>query len=962
LGEKNDTLAAQPTGGSIGKWGAFTYMATSSEFFFKAKKVSDGATVNVTPRSAELNFHKLYYKYSNADDYRLNYGISGVDYGLAGGYNSGVPFDTLTHETWIDEPGWFQTTSFDYLDSQIFGIRDKVGIDGKRNGNKCSISSTSATINAAGNPIPINENPSSRNSAHTGTFFGCVFPAGYDGTNVYDQADEVRSWKVRSAAGGTSDPNKYFTIIDINKNPFDYNIADSRNNSNAKCNATNAGNVFNPPADGNKWARGSDNADASLFYLGLNDGRKTIPADVMLNASPYGKNGSPIKPIGLFNEINKNTAKTPQDIINLVTGGVWLNKAPIETTSPANPYDSAFDFPPMKSDNLMFRPLKLEGYLQFGLPEIARYKYGTERDVALVPTLVNVQQSIGGFYAEAARTQVDKTFPISYYAPMREQSNCSSNRIGEAAGGALKWGGWVKVSDDAGVPIKTKYGKRLHKAGYWNTSNGGGMNWTTKPDMADAYKTISDWDGAAAFGVITTSNKVKANNKIEFTTSNFYGMSAAGGTPPTINSFTQLTNSSSQDQEKTWGVGNFTDSYKQEHIIDLSVRIYQGHDSSSTVYDPRYFAVHHFNPGVESIVNDTRLSLQENFGTLRDSNGSVLSIVKYNYQQASGVDVKVPSRYQKFTTETSGVQPDPTLFHENNKEYIPVQLPTGAFVFSDLTFTGNEVSPKIMPQKNWDVDKRRTGKLLPYKYEVLTLTIPANIKDEMPIIFKAGNGDLTVFEVKDKLIVTNRGINYQLGDIVGILELNIFLKVKKITAGGLIETLEVLDNGENLTLAFCMETSKTIKESNPDPKYKVTTLLRTGGSLGKDFEAYFVCAQVRAKAKCDPKPFLIKDTSRNEIVRIAANFAGPTHSTQDTSVRAEAESYINKPGGATFDLSVGNVKSADSTYDIFFHFHNDITMTWLACGNFSTGQPHGDTFNPTESEEQHVTIESIKLT
>ena len=920
---------------SVGKWGAFTYMATSSEFFFKAKKVSGGATVNVTPRSAELNFHKLYYKYSNDSDKALNYR---QNYEAAGGYDS-APFNTLAHEEWTDEPGWFQTTSFDYLDSQIFGIRSKAGVDGAKNDNACSISSTSATINAANQSIPIGQKPAGRNSAHTGTFFGCVFPAGYNGTEAYDQE---RTWKVGAASKGSVSTTDYFNINSDSTNPFDDNT--NRNKSNAKCNATEA-NPITPPEQGPLWSRGSTKLDASLFFLGINDGRKTIPADVMLNASPSGVYGSPIKPIRLFNFMNKDGPKTNPDIVNLVTGGVWLNKAPTTTETAANPNDSAFDFPPKQNDNLMFRPLKLEGYLQFGLPIIAGYKYGTEYEFAKNLTLANVQQTVGGFYAEAARTQTNYKFPISYYAPIREQNNCSYNRIG-AAGGALKWGGWVKDLDEAGVPIKASYGTRLHNAGYWNTNAGGGMNWTTKLPTDGVYAKKSNWEGAAAFGVITTSNKVKANNAIEFTTSNFYGMSAAGGTPP-FGPFTV------QDQEKTWGVSNFTNSYKQEHIIDLSVRIYHGHDSSSTVYDPRYFAVHHFNPGVEFLGNDERPTEQVVFTDLIDSNNNILPSVTYDYQQASGVDVKFPSRYaQEFHTE-------------DGSPYNAVTLENGTFVFSDGTrATGSNVlSAKIMSSQYWNVETKRTGKLLPYRYGFLTMTIPADVGDPLnnayDMISEQENLELYVSALKDRLIVKNFGTGYNVGDTVGINALNIVLKVTDINAANsAITNLEVVNNGENLPLSFCMPSTSTIKDLGTNLPFKVTTLL---SSAGKGFDAYFVCAQVRRKIKCDPKPFLIKQGG-NEIVRIAANFAGPTHSTQGGSTDAEAESYINKPGGAKFDLNVGNVKSPDSTYDIFFHFHNDITMTWLACGNTSTGQPHGDVFNPTESEEQHVTIESIKLT
>jgi hypothetical protein len=966
LGEPNAATTDVVTT-SVGKWGSFTYMATSSEFFFKGKKVNGNARVNVTPRSAELNFHKLYYKHRGGDDHPFNYGTTGIDYGTAGGYDSGVPFNTSTHEEWFDERGWFQTTSFDYLDSQIFGIRGKGGVGDKNNDDKCSISSTSATINAAGKSI-FNKDRSSRNSAHTGTFFGCVFPAGYDGTNVYDNA---RAWDVVSASKGSiSTQADYFdTSNPANISPFE-NIPE-RNTSNAKCDAT-FGNPLTPPQEGPRWSRGSDKPDASLFELGLNDGRKTIPADVMLNASPDGTYGSPIKPIGLFNEMNTAGVKSNAYIYDLVTGGAWLCKRPNTGPGTPNPNESAFDFKPRKNGNLMFRPLKLEAYLQFGLP--IGIKYGTEDTLAKNLFMSSVQKDVGGFYAEAARTQTNYKFPISYYAPEREQHNCSANRVVYEVGGPLKWGGWVP---NPSISPKPSYGGRLHEAGYWNTSSvGGGMNWTTKLTGAYEKSPQSNWEGAAAFGVITTSNKVKANESIKFTTQNLYGMSAAAGPAPRSTSFGDVLGIVlAQDQTKTWGVGNLVDSYKQAHIIDLSVRIYQGHDSSSTVYDPRYFAVHHFNPGVEFLdgvyrggaagsiqVNDLGLVdprnirnlLQEDFKNLKDSDGNILNSVKYNYQQASGVDIKIPSRYKDVHTEGSTCQ--------------PVTLNDETYIFSDATSEGAMKNPPIMLETYWNVDPRRTGKLLPYRYEMLTLTIPADIggyfsTSNNSMILKSQAALDRVLERKHCLIVEKSGTDYKKGDIVGISALNILLRVEEVHTDGGITKLKVINNGENLPLSFCMPNSKQI--GSLTPQHKVTTIALIAGSTGKDFDAYFVCSQVRKKIKCDPKPLIVKQNGSygDEIVRIAANKAGPTHKDTGGTAEAESESYIDEPYDVSFTLDDA-VKSADSTYDIFFHFHNDITMTWLACGAVQgeNGQPHGDSNNPTESIEQHITIESISLT
>jgi hypothetical protein len=250
------------------------------------------------------------------------------------------------------------------------------------------------------------------------------------------------------------------------------------------------------------------------------------------------------------------------------------------------------------------------------------------------------------------------------------------------------------------------------------------------------------------------------------------------------------------------------------------------------------------------------------------------------------------------------------------------------------------------------------------------MTIPIDTSLAYVLISnESTNLDQTALSLRDRLIVKNFGLGYKKGDIVGITELDILLEVVTTDpSNGEITGLKVKNAGENLPSSFGMPL-----KSNGDfsliedlkgltPKYKVKTIALIAGSTGKDFDAYFVCAMLKEKIKCDPKPFLIKKDGA-EIVRIAVDESGPSVSTPSFTKDAEGASYVNKTKEVIFNLDgIDNIKSADSTYDIFFHFHNDITMTWLACGSSANGKPHGDFYNPTESIEQHITIESISLT
>lgn len=944
LGEDNlDQQEVVPV--DIGKWGSFSYLMTSSQFFFKARKSSDNSHVSVTPRSAELNFHKRFYRSYNflSEEFLLNgllasYGPSGnesLNIKPIGGYNFSQPFDTSTHEIWYDEPGWLQTTSFDFLDKQIFGIRD----------GACSISSTSATLNAAGNVIPFDNNEYPfRNSAHTGTFFGCVFPNGYLGTDIYDPI--FRTWSVIPAASGQiseTEIAKYLSRTDTRiDNPFEND--QSRNVSNAKCIST----LRDPLApianiEENLWERGNTSKDANMFQIDAAGFRKTIPADVMLNASPSGKNGSPIKPLTNFTPVfSKNGSffnNSNGEVAKLLECGIWLSRQ--DDGQPIDFTKSAFDFEPVKRDALMFRPLKLESYLQFGNPN-----FTTTNDAQNL-TLDFCRKDIKGFYAEARRTTTDSSLPVSDKVFNRERNNTIANIAGHETGNlleVLKWGIWT-----SGKPFYN----RLHRFNYWDTDYGrGALAWVNIPPISDNAYVIDEnanWNGAGAFGVITTSNKVRANSRIEFTTKNLYGMSPAAHGRFSLAGYDY--------QDRTWGVGNFIESYKQENIADLSVRIYQGHPEHLTLYDPRYFAVHHFNEGV-AFLNDkyygnqtipvntlgqqytmVRNALKEPFKTLRNQNGVLLTNVNYIYPQASGVDVKVPSRY--------AVQ-----FHEENNDYKPQALSIGDKLFVDATQDSNgNLLPPLMSEKYWQVNTKRTGKLLPYKYTIPTFSIPQNFTT---LVTEESVKGQTVLDNADKLIVKSYGKNHKKGDAIGILDYGVILVVDN---DQLAEndpfTLSIERAGSGIPLDFVRSTTDKIGDFSS--KFTLQTL--TG--QGEGFEAYFVCSQLINTITCDPKPFLIKRDG-NEINRIAANVSGPRNATTGYNAAAEGESYVADTETTAFDIPT-ILRSEDSTYDVFFHFHNDISMTWLSCGSIDRGLPFGDFNNVTESTEQYISIEGINL-
>lgn len=994
---------APPVAVGIGKWGPFTYTMTSSQFFFKGIPSDENTQgyVDVTPRDAELGFHVNYYlsaktdpKGQGAEDADLNlyrkYDIPGDEAtGRTpnGGYNFANPFNTENYERWGDVPAYFQQTSFDYLDSQVFGIRGKAGENIKANPDLCSIASTSATVNSAGQPIPFeaSEYPS-RNSANCGAFFGCVFPNGYQGTEEYDND---RNFVVAGTSNNISNypASNYLTTSEKPGNkPFDPgNGLSDRNDANAATQAQ-VNDAFKPyDVEENSWSRGTYDHQANIFYMGANNRRKSMPADVMLNASPDGKNGSPIKPIGIFNDIyptgtgapNFDLAKSAGEKIN---AGVWLYRIPDTGDEDVN--DSAFDFQPVTRSNIMFRPLKLEAYLGMGRLSDPYTQVNAPMDVEQwvknqsIPNFGLARTSPYTIFTEIATSTVSKTLPISAFASDREFENAKHNFAGYERGnayknGPLKWGAWT---------LHKKNYSRLHEYSYWEQNNeGGGMFFTKEfPQNSDPYQLTQsqggatgeeNWKGAGAFGIIGTNLKVSANTTIEFTTKNLYGMGAAAAGQFTIQA-------GNQEQNKSWGVSNFVESYKQENIIDLSVRIYQGHPADQTLYDPRYFAVHHFNPGVDFAfdlyqgtgvipVNDLgqgkpipRNYLSDEFKNLRDCNGDLLDTVTYVFPEASGADIRIPSRWEKHIDSTVGNPancPDGEQ-HVDGVTYGPVELASYSLVFKDATAELGALtpSPPLMGEEYWLPDTKRNGKLLPYRYYAKTLGIPiANLFNNVPMVAEKDVEGQPAWDYASRLIVTNYGTGFSVDDAVGIFENDIILRVTATGDGGSVAALSVERFGSGIPVNKTASSGDLIGSFNSN--FTISPIV----GAGEGFNGYFVSAGLQNSIQYDDKPFLIKRNDQ-EINRIAANEPGPKHLSTGFSSAAEPLAFIEDT--ATVQYIIPDLlKSDDGSYDIFFHFHNDITMTWFACGSNLQNTPWGNRDNVAEANEQYISIEGINL-
>lgn len=188
---------------NVGKW-SFNYFMTTYNLLFK-----DSEGVAYTPSDVEEDFHLKYYY--NEDSYGDVHSLNNYKMDFSGGFSTKNSQIKNLHDE------YFQITSFDQLDSKLYGIRARksslayrAGSPGEKVGEYLetttttgffggdqitsaepiyaadnpadlnAIATTQASIDGAGRAIPFALGEyASRNAAHSATFFGCVFPNGY---------------------------------------------------------------------------------------------------------------------------------------------------------------------------------------------------------------------------------------------------------------------------------------------------------------------------------------------------------------------------------------------------------------------------------------------------------------------------------------------------------------------------------------------------------------------------------------------------------------------------------------------------------------------------------------------------------------------------------------------------------------------------------------------------------------
>ncbi len=409
------------------KW-AMTYHMTSRDYFFRVPLVTgeddQGKPLvtyeKITPSYMERYHHLCYYK----DDPKNNGGKTDSYDPKGREYND--QFDSSVVDKRIAPfalDGTFQITSFDFMDKRMFGTRGRRSSLMDRN----ALNTTQAEVDAGGRTVPLYN--SVRNAAHSGPFFGCVFPDGYQVSEELKNTKTDRDFNICYHNSGAIEDNKtqgkgtytlrsqppkkialysafdggmgegFFESLDSNvsnsgvdQHPFidppmpDDAFDDKRPKyalgvrSDARSAVTVWGDEeFDPNQE--EWIRLSNKQGPSMFQLFTKGTDKTLqqlPADIATNAHIDNPNGGPLWSVHRTYEFYRDwqdisTTDYQDEVPKAFATCAWLRKRKPQSTDDNgvlqdpeySASDSAFGFEPKRANKIQFRPLKMELYASF---------------------------------------------------------------------------------------------------------------------------------------------------------------------------------------------------------------------------------------------------------------------------------------------------------------------------------------------------------------------------------------------------------------------------------------------------------------------------------------------------------------------------------------------------------------------------------------------------------------------
>lgn len=890
------------------KWD-FTYLMTNSMFFFRnhdwyanlssadAFIASPSSTTKTTPSDYEKSFYWWYYQDAE------NKTVDGSVEPLPINDNLKRYSDSVKRHARVLN-GYMQVTSWDFMGIGIGGTR--------RKGNNGSFSkeNTYITENGALTELYEGENGVNGNALSatqfdqdqtsqpylgdgeklTYPFFGCVFPEGYDASEKYAQL------MAGPSKGFYLAPKNYEEFLEYKtKTPFFYAAQSPFENLNNVRNIVPFSHIHQ---------------ELGMFPEGEAGSLKHLPSDIGTNASPSGVYGRPISNIGIIGEINKQIGVTTgadfreivasyfdKDDLGLPKHLSWMHMKedsdgardnPIQQGAQYGYQDSAFDLKPISPLKIEFRPLSQEVYSSF---EGTGWN-GENVEPKYDDTLAASANVRGNFAREGYQFNkaYGKSQPKDGYTPSLSPSTLFRNpqilsigtddisdpRVSLFSQGSENYNG-----------LHYNYGLSNKEASNLSPDD---MNYASKYWFEEAW--MDTTVPAGGIGVIGAVVTIATSTEIQFQVDSVVGLDdyveIGGAYPP------------------SWRGGD----YSTLNTTQLYARVYQQWPREQTIYDPRFFVVHHFNAGNEirnnAVKSEANDEANRNYGTNAPNN--LVDVLE------SDVDFVVPT------------------FWDN------AQVPVNLAVYYDSTSAslsdGVVGVSQLRKKAHWRVSTQRRGKLLPYSYKFATIGLNSDpVIRDVSANFGYINGTyvgvtetFTVNSEQDILIV-NKGEGYtknskfvtEGGDGGGVL-----LKAK-VDEQGRVTGFDVESNGYDFSAnnfvssSYDVEYARESSTTFPSFDFKVKIVAQSNSESGTGFVGY-MC---RGRTTESPT---ITDAKPME----ALTSTGPIKLTPNPPIQREGNEVqtLQTSEQENIPLKIRPIASTpNNQYDVFFHFHNDISHT-----------------------------------
>jgi|GEM_PF-5622024 len=939
-----------------GQW-EFTYLATTEDFFQTVKQ--NNQYIKLDPRTAEKVAHSQYYQLVNKKNRGIDYPDSDFDMRPWGtGITPNAQYENL--ETFAG--GHIQFSSFDFMDNNIFG---------RRNFN--ALGTTLANEDAKGRTIPFNSEETIDNPRHS-IYFGCLFPDGYDEDYVAGYATGVKNFNITYHNSGALIANERLPGLLNLGSEFFGGVGANTDNINIdpfqeEQFRDSVGEVLYYPERHDYRAPTSDPIDSdnltgtpwtgrevltfgpSMFYQyneELDRKLEHLPADIALNASPENPDGAPLYNLNRLNDFYNQASVSDWDfrtkIRDAFRQSTWLVKTSgvLVDSGNYNPADSALGIKPNKPGNIQFRPLKMELYNSYN----TEYK---KDDVEY-----SSQGNAVGFDIQDDRFG-EKFWSCDAAVQMASQTPPHADGFGEASYDRYKRLNYdthpeiyINEFEENGTSRQlrprlafNKYVERnkpyyrRHERHYWDE---------------DHHQWMGDFiDASAAYGIIGATTTVTVNDKIIFTTDQRFGMKSwmtyrFVGSNNLANDFNRRPVST---QYPSWGGENLK--WDDHNTTTLAVTVYHHWPREQTIYDPRFFAVHHFNPRPDLEGYYTSSIPVEGDEPIRQGSPWPFTETAV-FQNTDGTQID----FTYHTDPTNVGIREPSRIVQGSELPVPV---TGSFIFKDGLSDGTALLPKDKSYLN----VTRVGKLLPYQYTYYTISTAFasgdiissedfNSKNQSLIGFFF-NGEEQPFEytvdaqLAGLIYYSSLGTNAQPGDVIGNSSLGIFFSVSAVENNDpdnpeVVTALEL----ECFGVGQDIPSSSFAKYGEPINSRMNGVQLTNLGGFGNGFSGKILVGKVQGFEGIDNKP---KAVIREQQLSLPSDNTSPV-----TLDGGFAQPFGFVRGDLITEIQLADKdKSTDRKYDCFFLFKNDTSHTFF--DNYIKGE---SALNESSSAEQYINL------